>query len=194
MPTKADLVHGRLSTYIKHWCRCGECREANAEQQRRWKARNPGKRYPRSEAAKVKARARERQWRKANPDKVRAQSRAWALANPEKCRRSSAQWALKNRAKGREYAARRRALKRGAECRTVTQRDLMGLLRIHGGLCVYCKTAPFEVWDHVVPLARGGRHAIGNLAPACAKCNRSKWSKWLAQWRREAATGGLRAA
>ena len=36
--------------------------------------------------------------------------------------------------------------------------------------------------EHLIPLARGGRHSVGNLAPLCRSCNSSKshltWSEW----------------
>lgn len=45
------------------------------------------------------------------------------------------------------------------------------------GVCHYCgKRFPVAslTMDHVVPVARGGRSAKGNLVPACQACNRSK--------------------
>lgn len=70
-----------------------------------------------------------------------------------------------------------------------------------GGLCAYCGMSLMSddavrrndgrvpsgtsrmVVDHVVPRARGGKDAIGNLAPACSDCNCIKGSRsveWLA--------------
>lgn len=60
--------------------------------------------------------------------------------------------------------------------------------RVHqrdGGRCRYC-AAPlaFEDMhvDHVVPVARGGRDNLSNLAAACAGCNLSKGAKTLEEW------------
>lgn len=39
--------------------------------------------------------------------------------------------------------------------------------------CLYCH-APGAQLDHVVPLAKGGAHAIWNLVPACINCNMGK--------------------
>jgi 5-methylcytosine-specific restriction endonuclease McrA len=41
----------------------------------------------------------------------------------------------------------------------------------------------FEHIDHIIPLSRGGRHSIGNLAPACAACNLKKGYKYLVEMR-----------
>jgi 5-methylcytosine-specific restriction endonuclease McrA len=49
--------------------------------------------------------------------------------------------------------------------------------RIQRGVCAYCgKTfAPRDLtMDHVVPIARGGRSAKGNVVPSCKPCNTSK--------------------
>lgn len=52
--------------------------------------------------------------------------------------------------------------------------------------CAYCdasftRMVVAEI-DHVVPLAKGGPHEWGNLAPACAACNRSKSDTPLGTW------------
>ncbi|MBL0938304.1 MAG: HNH endonuclease [Gemmatimonadaceae bacterium] len=52
-----------------------------------------------------------------------------------------------------------------------------GALRDCGQRCVYCATRLDQhtaTLDHVIPLARGGAHDIGNLVSACAPCNRLK--------------------
>jgi 5-methylcytosine-specific restriction endonuclease McrA len=62
-------------------------------------------------------------------------------------------------------------------------RDVVAEIR-HAN-CFYCgQTA--EHADHFVPLARGGKHCVDNLVPACAPCNLSKndadpWLWWEAQ-------------
>lgn len=45
------------------------------------------------------------------------------------------------------------------------------------GICHYCggKFKPAQLtMDHVIPLARGGTSAKGNLVPACRSCNENK--------------------
>jgi 5-methylcytosine-specific restriction endonuclease McrA len=49
--------------------------------------------------------------------------------------------------------------------------------RLSRGLCAYCEKRfpPRELtMDHVVPVARGGRSARGNVVPACKGCNDRK--------------------
>ena len=37
--------------------------------------------------------------------------------------------------------------------------------------------------DHVIPIARGGVHALSNLVVACATCNRSKGASLPGEWK-----------
>lgn len=40
--------------------------------------------------------------------------------------------------------------------------------------CCYCGSDDRIVIDHFIPRAKGGPHALGNLVPACHRCNTSK--------------------
>lgn len=53
-----------------------------------------------------------------------------------------------------------------------------------GERCVYCgdTSGPFHL-DHVQPLSRGGANSLDNLAVSCARCNMSKGSMTLEEWR-----------
>lgn len=61
--------------------------------------------------------------------------------------------------------------------------------------CCYCGTlkGPFH-YDHILPVARGGRDDASNITLACVPCNSSKGDKTLQEWvaflrLREAARG-----
>lgn len=52
-----------------------------------------------------------------------------------------------------------------------------------GNRCVYCgETPPRLHCDHIIPLARGGKSELANLATACADCNLSKNATVLEDW------------
>lgn len=51
------------------------------------------------------------------------------------------------------------------------------LTQLNRGICHYCQKkfqARELTMDHVVPIARGGTSAPGNIVPSCRDCNRDK--------------------
>ena len=122
-----------------------------------------------------------REYRKAHRDRIREFSAAYHQANAEAIRARKRDYDSQNRDKGRAREERRRARKMAAGVYLVTAKDIRRLL---AQPCAYCG-AKSEHIDHVLPLARGGRHSIGNLAPACAKCNQTKHSKTVMEWKRQ---------
>jgi 5-methylcytosine-specific restriction endonuclease McrA len=47
--------------------------------------------------------------------------------------------------------------------------------------CAYCGASGDLEVEHVVPISKGGEHHLGNIVPACHRCNSSKRSRdaWL---------------
>lgn len=122
-----------------------------------------------------------RKWQETRPQGEKSEKyRAWREARGSRW----AQMGEEERAKYRAANARRRAIRRGATAALVTDRDLRRLVARHGDACAYCR-APLSLvtWDHVVPLAAGGLHTVGNLVPACETCNKSKGSAFFMEWR-----------
>jgi hypothetical protein len=85
----------------------------------------------------------------------------------------------------RDTSSRRRALKVGADVREVTDKDWERLCAQYHNECAYCGRKLKLTQDHVMPLDRGGRHSIGNLVPACKRCNTKKANKTLVEWKKE---------
>tara|TARA_S200002703_G_scaffold134886_1_gene123584 strand:- start:89 stop:757 length:669 start_codon:yes stop_codon:yes gene_type:complete len=48
--------------------------------------------------------------------------------------------------------------------------------------CIYCGAKGEMHLDHFFPLAKGGPNVLGNLVPACPKCNSSKKDKDPREW------------
>lgn len=78
---------------------------------------------------------------------------------------------------------KRKARLASAGIHHVSQRDWLRLVRRYDGRCFYCKAPGRMSMDHVIPVSRGGRHAIGNLVPACLSCNSSKRQRTIMEWR-----------
>jgi 5-methylcytosine-specific restriction endonuclease McrA len=95
-----------------------------------------------------------KRWRESNPDESRRRIR---LANQK-----------------------RKAAKFGSESRKVTTADAR---RILASPCVNCDSREHIHIDHIVPLSRGGRHAIGNLQALCSFCNLSKNNSLQIEWK-----------
>ena len=115
-----------------------------------------------------------RKYRENNPDKEREHTRKWRENNPDKARESTRKWRERNPDRARAFANRRRARVAEVSVTTVTDREIE---RIYASPCAHAHLGdcdgPMHL-DHIIPLSRGGRHAIGNLQPLCRFHNQSK--------------------
>jgi len=164
-------------------------------------------RYPSIKAEKSEY---DRQYHVANSAKKIATARAWYQVNIEAKQAYDAEYREITRdrrlplkreysrmvrlldperfaATSRESSARRRARKYGNGVYLVTERDRRRALERYRHACAICESrfteqSPLE-WDHVVPIARGGSHSIGNLLPLCERCNRNKSARFITEWR-----------
>jgi len=136
-----------------------------------------------------------KKWRKNNPEKVReagrrqyagnikhhlAVKKEWRLANPEAVKAILEKHRLNHLPKMAEKSHKRRAKLRGNGVFQVTEKEL---IRLYASPCAHCGTMENVTIDHIIPVARGGRHSIGNLQPLCLTCNSSKNAKTMAEWK-----------
>lgn len=96
----------------------------------------------------------------------RESERAARAANPERSDWRSRNWRHRLRANG------------GAG---VSHAEWRALLEEYGGCCAYCGGVATEQ-DHIVPVSRGGRHEVANIAPCCRSCNAAKGSRPTTEW------------
>jgi len=54
--------------------------------------------------------------------------------------------------------------------------------------CAFCG-GPIQRWDHLVPISAGGDTVLGNMVPACSKCDDSKQGHAYELWARSLAPG-----
>ena len=118
-----------------------------------------------------------RQYYLNNQDKFRVYR---ANADRAEIRRRVKEWRKKNPERRTESNARRRFRKAHNGVFKILDRELK---RLYSSPCVGCGTVQNITADHIVPLARGGRHSIGNLQPLCVSCNSSKNDKLMVEWR-----------
>jgi 5-methylcytosine-specific restriction endonuclease McrA len=50
--------------------------------------------------------------------------------------------------------------------------------------CAYCGTNGDLHMEHVIPISKGGEHHLGNIVPACQRCNYSKHTSEAQAWYR----------
>lgn len=55
------------------------------------------------------------------------------------------------------------------------------IAELFGYRCAYCD-GPFERWDHLHPVSKGGKTTPGNMIPVCGSCNSKKRDKDPLAW------------
>ena len=133
-------------------------------------------------ANREKESARNKAYRAANPEMVRVSQAAHRAANSEKRSAYNASYLAAHPAECAANDAKKRARKRAA-----TIGDPKAIKAVYRRAreaknvkCYLCgKLIPMgeRHVDHIVPLSKGGAHAVSNLAVTHAKCNNSKGTK-----------------
>lgn len=186
--------NARKKPYCKENCRWAHHHSTNREKisakNARYREENrdellrKNREYWHKNQVQLKASALE--YRKARREEINLKAAAYRDSNREKINASVAEYRHSNPDKILERNRRRRARLAGNRSFAVTQRDIQRLVERHDGRCVYChekfnESSPMNL-DHVIPVALGGGHGIGNLVPACESCNCSKGAKLLIEW------------
>lgn len=122
---------------------------------------------------------REAKARIRNRDKRLISNAAYRARNQERERERKRRYAKDNPEKIRLADSRRRTRLKQAQVYKISDKDLRHL---ENAPCFYCGKKA-EHFDHVIPIARGGSHGIGNLVAACSFCNISKNDKFIMEWK-----------
>ena len=121
-----------------------------------------------------------RYWRE-NPDAYKEHHRQW----------HQAKWWLEYQTRPdlrryvRQKSKRRRALLREQTAHQIQPRELRTRFALFGNCCAYCSASGDMEIEHVIPISKGGTHAMGNIVPACHDCNSSKRAKDAESWYRQ---------
>lgn len=141
-----------------------------------------------AEKKREHVRANYRRWFAANRDRQLAKMREAHERDPEDTVRRNREWRKANperfKEQGRICAIRRRARAAASPGLVPTAEQLADVRWLLGGRCYYCGECAadrVEV-DHVVPIVDGGSVGIENLVPACRACNASKNDKGALEW------------
>lgn len=126
-------------------------------------------------------------YRAEHRDEIAARKALWRAKNKEKIAAENLKYKTENPERAAIHAARHRARKQGNRRFARTARDRNRQIARQRGRCFYCPTAlepgrgTHE--EHVIPLSRGGRDAVGNIVYACPRCNLSKGTGTVMEWR-----------
>jgi 5-methylcytosine-specific restriction endonuclease McrA len=175
---------------MKECCRCHEVKTLERYQKNPRAAdglsyhcndcRNAARRATASENGE-QTRARERAYYAKNHARIKATPHYSSEDRRSKSRARAAAWRRANPQAVADQIGRRRARKVGAGVFVITDRDLQ---RIYSSPCFICGRSDSVAADHIIPIARGGRHSIGNLMPLCPSHNSQKATRLLIEWRR----------
>jgi len=111
--------------------------------------------------------------------------RKWDAEHPEKVKQMNSSAYRQNPEVFINNAYLRYARKMHNDRRLVTAKEIA---KIYSRPCIYCESTLLIEIDHIIPISRGGRHSIGNLAPACRSCNRNKSDSLIMEWRKKRET------
>lgn len=141
-------------------------------------------------------------WDKKHPKKVAAIKRAYYERNKEAAKARASEWNKANKERRKEICKKsdkkhpenRVNVQNRRRERMISNRDssskeiviYMRRIRKKGtAKCYYClrKISGSRIhFDHIIPLAKGGRHSISNICVSCDTCNFSKNAKHLGEW------------
>ena len=161
---------GTSSQYTQG-CRCDPCKEARGVYNKEYRKKN-----------KDALNASSREYYQKNKAAILASDREYYRENRQQRIDNTLRWAKENPEKASLISQRRRVRIANATLVPFTAEQLAGRLDYFGRKC-YLKlegcTGEYQHLDHVIPLSRGGLHALPNLRPACQSCNLRKGNKLL---------------
>lgn len=120
-------------------------------------------------------------WVEENPERSREIKQTHYDKNKEQILERKREYYKNNPDKWRIHNAKRRAVVKEAETNYISDDEISTL---YSSPCFYCGDTDNITMEHLIPLSRGGRHSIGNIAPMCESCNKSKNDKLLVEWKK----------
>ncbi len=164
-------------------------REKNSEKialrQSRWRKNNEEKlkayRLNRTPEQKQHKRVMDKIYAANNSDRNRIASRKYRKNNPEKVSEIGRAWRQRNPEFAVNKSAQRRAKAKLNGAYLVTKKEIF---KLRQSPCFYCGEKGQSTIDHIIPIARGGTHSIGNLVAACGFCNSSKSKLTITEWKK----------
>jgi 5-methylcytosine-specific restriction endonuclease McrA len=155
-----------------------QCKSCAKEYSKAWVKANPEK-YKKQWQKKNKRRWAEQKqdqvymtkkaiYRQENSEKRVATAKAWNQANPQRYAIHVANSRIK------------RKIAKDARTYKILDKEYR---RLYNSPCAFCGDTKNITMDHIIPISRSGNHSIGNLQPLCKKCNSSKKSRFISEYK-----------
>lgn len=122
-----------------------------------------------------------RQYNKTHKKENKERNRNYRKNNPEKIKKIKNNYRKNNPETVQKHRMTRRARKAQNGVFKVFNKELHKLMN---SPCVACGSTNQITIDHIIPIARGGTHSIGNLQSLCRSCNSSKVDKTMTEWKK----------
>lgn len=139
--------------------------------------------------------ARHKAWADKSVEWRRVYNREYRLKRgSEHFRAYSRGWYARNREVCKSYLANRKAQKKSRVpvSQRLTPEGWAFLLDLWEHTCAYCGDYLINpTQDHVIPFAKGGKHTLDNVVPACKWCNGSKSDRDVEEFRESLRKRGL---
>lgn len=175
------------SLRLKNNHKCLECRDQyNSTYKRAFRENNREKylqqkreAYQRNKAHHL---ARCNDYKKINREKVLSRKKEHYWNNRDKYLVASRNWRQNNKELVNHYSRERRARKKQAHRVNFTVEQKQEHYNKFNNSCAYCNTQTTLTPDHFLPLSQGGSDVLGNIVPACLRCNISKNDSDPREW------------
>lgn len=164
MPTKERYHHNREHNLAV---------KKRSDQRRKSKISQWSKSYYRKNKDRIKAASNSRHW--SNRERANQRTRDWHLRNPEQSK------ANKAHAKHRRRALEKKTAVNPAGIAT-WMRKVKSTPVVSCHWCQDTLLGIMAVFDHVIPISKGGPHTLENICVCCGSCNSSKKDHLPNQW------------
>jgi hypothetical protein len=119
---------------------------------------------------------KEKEYQEQHKEQIAQNKKNYYLRNKEKCKERSSQWEKSHREKYNRWHKNRDLRKRSASGNGISHEDWETILE-RDKKCLWCEALDDLTLDHVIPIAKGGKHDISNAQVLCRKCNSKKNTK-----------------
>lgn len=182
---RRELRHARRAPPYFSCCVCAAVTQRLSSKQKRCKPCQAQYRaeYWRAHRRRPEQRVRIAEWtrnyRDRNRDKVADTFWVWSQKNKERLREQRRQYRAANPDTVKHQRRMRRKREQAAGG-SYTVEQFVALCQKQDWRCTYCEEFVGRekmTADHKMPLVRGGRNDIENIAPACQRCNNRKYDR-----------------